>query len=174
MVETKDLIDLACEKFKEIKNSNVPKFNTIDKWINKESCLYMHEILKFNNNINYKSFKRGQIIKVDFGINPGSELCYTHFAIVLTKKDSINSDNLVVVPITSKKGNNLNRINVGKILKKFHPKSSKYNRDCYINISQIRAISKSRIFIDKKENNCGSAVLNKIDTAIINEFTNLV
>jgi len=86
MVETKekDLIDVACNRYKEVKNSGATKFNTLGNWLDKESTIFKKETKK-NNNINHKIFKRGQIIKVDFGINLGAEICYTHFAIVLTK-----------------------------------------------------------------------------------------
>ena len=148
MVDTENLAEVAFENYKKIKESNVQKFDTIDKWLYKESSLFLGEISRKKSK--FKKFRRGQIIKVDFGINPGAELCYTHFAIVLTKKDSIYSDNLIVIPITSKKGNNENRLNIGKILENVHPYSNKYDQTCYLNVSQIKAISKSRIFIEKK------------------------
>lgn len=172
-VKTKeiDLIDNACKTFKKVKNSGTAKFATLDNWLNKESIIFEKET-KVLNNKTYKTFKRGQIIKVDFGINIGAELCYTHFAIVLTKNDSINSDNLTVVPITSKLGNSNKRLNIGRVLKKIYPNSNKYNLVCYVNVSQIKTISKSRIFIDKKNYVCNSNILDKIDNEIIAEFTN--
>lgn len=173
MIKTKikDLIDIACIRYKKIKNSNYIKFNSLDNWLDKESLIFEKET-KQQNDKTYKTFRRGQIIKVDFGINIGAELCYTHFAIVLTKQDSINSDNLTIVPITSKTGKYNKRINIGKILKNIYPNSKKYNLTCYVNISQIKTISKSRIFIDKKIYICNSDILDKIDDAIISEFTN--
>ena len=173
MIETKekDLIDVACTRYKEVKNSGATKFNTLDSWLDKESTIFKKETKK-NNNINHKIFKRGQIIKVDFGINLGAEICYTHFAIVLTKQDSINSDNLTVVPITSKIGKYNKRLNLGKILMIIYPNSKKYNLTCYVNVSQIKTISKSRIFMEKKCFVCNDEILDKIDDAIILEFTN--
>lgn len=169
-IKEKDIIDVACKKYKEVKNSGAIKFNTLDIWLDKESNLFKKETETSNKN--YKMFKRGQIIKVDFGINLGAEICYTHFAIVLTKQDSINSDNLTVVPITSKMGKYNKRLSIGKILKSVYPNSKKYNLNCYVNVSQIKTISKSRIFKEKKCFVCSSDILNKIDDAIILEFTN--
>ena len=40
------------------------------------------------------NFKREEIIKVDFGINIGSELSNTYFAIVLNSDDNNDVDNL--------------------------------------------------------------------------------
>ena len=55
-------------------------------------------------NIKFKKYPRGTLILVNFGINHGSEFCFTHFAIVLNKDDNPKSDKLTVVPLTSKKG----------------------------------------------------------------------
>lgn len=165
--EVEDKIDIACENYKKAYESDNIKFNKLDNWLEKESNIFLEEThLKHKN---YKKFSRGQIVKVDFGINIGSELCYTHFAIIITKQDSINSDIITVIPITSKKGRN--RICLGKILHKAYPNSQKYNLDCYINLSQITSISKKRVFQDNKNYICKSDVLNKIDNALIQLYT---
>ena len=168
-LKKEDKIDEACKRYKKVHQSNQIKFKKLDNWLDKESKMFENEI-----NIDKKTFKkfeRGQIVKVDFGINIGSELSYTHFAIIIAKKDSIYSDNITVIPITSKNGNN--RISLGKILHLMYPNSSKYNLQCYANISQIKTISKSRIFQSNKKNILNSNSLNKIDNELINNFTNL-
>ncbi len=162
-------IDIACNRYKLIKNSLHPKFCTIDEWLDKESKIFESELSSKPRT--YKKLKRGQIIKVDFGINIGSELCYTHFAIVLNKNDSIYSDNVTVIPITSKRGNN--RIALGKILHNVYPNSLKYNLNCYANVTQIKSISKSRIFQNNKNYVCINDILDKIDNAILTTFTNV-
>ena len=164
-----DKIDIACKRYKILKNSGYEKFNTIDNWLEKESTIFQNELT--NEDKTYKKLKRGQIIKADFGINIGSELCYTHFAIVLDKNDSIYSDNIMVLPITSKKGNN--RINLGKILHEIYPNSLKYNLFCYANITQIKSISKSRIFQDNKNYVCKNEILDKIDREVLKMYTNI-
>ena len=47
-------------------------------------------------------YKRGTIIKVDFGVGLGSEMSQVHFAIVLNKYDNQNNNVLTVIPLTSK------------------------------------------------------------------------
>lgn len=160
-------IDNACNKYKEVNKSKQIKFNKLGDWLDKESTIYKKEI-----SINKKTFKklyRGQVIKVDFGINIGSELCYTHFAIVINDNDTIYNDNVTIVPITSKKGNN--RINIGKLLHKIYPNSTKYNLISYVNILQIKTISKTRILQNNKNYICNNEIMDKIDNAIITQFT---
>lgn len=136
--------------------------------MDKESNIFEKET-KINKTT-FKKLRRGQIVKVDFGINIGAELCHTHFAIVIDKSDSIYSDNISVVPITSKVGTN--RVNLGKLLHSIYPNSLKYTLNCYANVSQIKTISKTRIFQDKKNYICSDEILNKIDNEIIRRFTN--
>lgn len=161
-------IDESSTNYKQVYRSKRQKFSTLGNWLQKESNIFKKEVS--SNRTTFKKFKRGQIVKIDFGINVGAELCYTHFGIVLNKKDSINSDNISVVPITSKPGKN--RFHIGKILHKVYPNSTKYNLDCYINVSQIKTISKCRIFQDKKNYVCDNEILDKIDVELIKLFTN--
>ena len=50
----------------------------------------------------YKTYKRGQIVLVDFRRTTGAELRGEHFAIVLNKKDFPQNGVLTVVPLSSK------------------------------------------------------------------------
>ena len=169
-IETKiNKIDIACNTFKKIQNRGIPKYNNLDKWLEKESFIFNNEVKKYNLNKTYPNFKRGQIIKVDFGINLGTELSHTHYAIVLNKDDTTKNDNITVIPITSKKG--YKKINLGKILQKAMPKTIKYNLICYAHIAQIKTISKSRIFKTNLNYICDNNILNKIDKAIISYLT---
>ncbi len=167
ITKEKNKIDKAFKNFNLVYNSGNIKFSTLDNWLEKESNIFVNEI-NYTTSF-YKKFKRGQIIKVDFGINIGSELCYTHFAIVVTNNDSINSDILTVIPITSKRGNC--RVPLGKLLHKSFPNSIKYNLNCYANLTQITSISKKRIFNSKKEYICDNDILNKIDTSLMVLYT---
>lgn len=112
---------------KLIKSRTVPKIinmlikqdiqnsKKIGNWLEKQSHIFKSE----SNNIilNKPNFKRGQIIKVDFGVNMGSELSNTHFAIVLNNDDNNNVDNITVIPLTSKTG--YKRLYIGNVLKDF-------------------------------------------------------
>lgn len=48
-----------------------------------------------------KSYKRGDIIKVNFGFNVGSEYGGLHYAIVINNSNPHNSSVITVVPLTS-------------------------------------------------------------------------
>ena len=161
--EALKIIDNACDCYKRVYNKYKPKFLKLDEWLDKESSIFENETL--NNNGEFPKFKRGEIIKVDFGINIGSELSQTHFAIVLNGDDTINNDNITVVPITSKNG--YKRVALGKILKQVIPNTKRYNLDCYAFITQIKTISKKRIFNDNLEKYvCNDKILDKLDIAI--------
>ncbi len=101
---------------------------------------------------------------VDFGINVGTELSNTHFAIVLNADDTLSNDNITVIPISSKSG--YKRVPLGKILSKVIPTTTRYNLDCYAMITQIKTISKKRVFNRKNQYICDSNILNKLDIAI--------
>ncbi len=62
----------------------------------------------------HKRYARGRIVRVKFGVNVGSEFSGDHFAIVISKGDTMMSSTLHVIPLTSKK--HLKNIDVGNIL----------------------------------------------------------
>ncbi|QIK70829.1 type II toxin-antitoxin system PemK/MazF family toxin [Erysipelothrix sp. HDW6C] len=109
-----------------IQNSASPKVNALPKWLDKKSNFLMNDIHIFNNRTE-KQYKRGTLVFVDFGSNPGSEFCGPHYAIVMNKTDSDKSRTITVMPITSKKDDykkGKHRIPIGysvimNILKKF-------------------------------------------------------
>jgi len=99
--ETHKNIDSACDNFKKISdNVTNTKFEHIDSWLYKTSLNFKKENKK-QIPITYPRFDYGTIIKVDFGINTGSELSNPHFAIVLEKFDSTKSDSITILPLTS-------------------------------------------------------------------------
>lgn len=157
-----DKIDKACERYKKVQTNGISKFVKLDEWLDKESSIFESEVLK--RNLIYSKFKRGEIIKVDFGINIGSELSHTHFAIVLNSDDTFYNDNITVMPITSKKG--YKRIPLGRILKSAMPKTEKYKLECYGYLTQIKTISKRRIFKTNFKYVCDNHTLDMIDKYI--------
>ena len=142
------------------------KFAKLGSWLEKESTILKREAT--NKTIKKPNFKRGQIIKVDFGINIGSELSNTHFAIVLNNDDNNSVDNLLVIPLTSKNG--YKRLKVGNILKDFQ-NNNKYSSNGYALITQIRVISKSRIFNSKIKSFCDKKTMANIIESIIEYLT---
>lgn len=62
----------------------------------------------------YQRYFRGEIVRVKFGVNIGSEFSKDHFAIVISKGDTMMNPTLHVIPITSKK--HLKSVKIGNIL----------------------------------------------------------
>lgn len=73
----------SSKRYQYVYESNNNKFSKMGNWLEKESTLFKKEV--DGKKTNKPNFRRGEIIKVDFGINLGSELSNTHFAIVLNK-----------------------------------------------------------------------------------------
>ena len=160
--------------------------------------MYLKEIKRLDKQKRYFKFKRGTIIKVNFGVNPGSELCHTHFAIVLDNADNFYKESLTVIPLSSKVG--YGRIPLGKIIQnallsrlkiKLTPEIcdddyknlnelintyKKYKEFSYADIAQITTISKSRIIYNKNpldpinKVRCSDTALNLIDQSILNLY----
>lgn len=159
-------IDESNINYKIAYNSKNNKFNYLGNWLEKESTIFVNET---NNKKNNKpNFKKGEIIKVDFGINMGSELSNIHFAIVLNSDDNNSVDNITVLPLTSKPG--YKRLYLGNLLKAFK-KDTKYNKNSYALITQITTISKNKIFKDNIRFCCDKETLEKINKEIINFLT---
>ncbi len=97
-----ETFDAANRNFKKLKRSGNPKFKNLHTWNYNKSVHLLKEISgKLTRQ--YKVFKRGAIIYVDFGINIGSEFSMPHFAVVLNKKDHRFNEKLTVIPLTSVK-----------------------------------------------------------------------
>ena len=75
-LKTINKIDEACNRYKKIQNTGISKFIKLDDWLNKESNIFESEIN--NNKKTMPKFQRGEIIKIDFGINIGDDLTITY------------------------------------------------------------------------------------------------
>lgn len=158
-------IEESCDNYKYSYNSSHQKFIKLGNWLEKESTIFKQEAC--NEKKNKPNFRRGEIIKVDFGINIGSELSNVHFAIVLNNDDNNNVDNLTVIPLTSKKG--YKRIDMGYLLNQFD--DIRYKKRTYALITQITTISKKKIFKDNIRCYCNKSLLNKLNNEIIKFLT---
>ncbi len=158
-------IDYACKNFKKINKSGNEKFTKLDKWLKKESNIFQKELIYTPKQ--FMKYKKGTIVKVDFGINIGCELSHTHFAIVMDNEDNCYKETISVIPLTSKPGDY--KIDLGFLLfdafidkmnmelenadsdvdideiKKLIIEYSKYKKLTFANVSQFRCISKNRI-----------------------------
>ena len=88
-------------------NITISDMNLLDKFIHfedsklSESKTLLYEVTRKKKT--YKRYARGRIVKVKFGVNVGSEFSGDHFAIVVSKGDTMMSSTLHVIPLTSKK-----------------------------------------------------------------------
>lgn len=90
-------------------NITLSDMNLPDKFTDFEnSKLNESETLLYEINTKPKTFKRysrGQIVKVKFGVNIGSEFSGDHYAIIISKGDTMMNPVLHVIPLTSKQHN---------------------------------------------------------------------
>lgn len=195
-------------KLLEAHNNNIEisNFNLSDKYtdfeISKldESRTLLYEIKKKPNT--FKRYSRGSIVKVKFGVNIGSEFSGDHYAVVISKGDTMYNPVLHVLPITSdnskynlslgeilynekeitiledlyeKKTNNIELREIKNCLK-YYIKNK--NRKSYACIKHIKTISKLSIMkpINKYDYlnklKISDKMLEKIDKEIISEYTN--
>lgn len=91
-----DFYQNPLEKYK--KKSMILSYwvKTYVEFIRKEKTFNPENLIKY---------KRGSIIKVDFGFRIGNELGGEHYAVVLDNKNSLSSGILTVVPLLSLKEN---------------------------------------------------------------------
>lgn len=82
---------------------HLKKANLISYWL-KDYVNYIKFEEKFDPTKNI-AYKRGNIVKLNFGFNVGSEYGGLHYGIVLDKHNSHNSPVLTVIPLTSVKNN---------------------------------------------------------------------
>ena len=117
-------LDKAFFNYYKILDKEMPyKFSYLDEWILKKSKKLLEEIDRIESNKEqlYRVYKRGSIVKVDFGVGLGSEMSQVHFAIVINNYDSNKNNVLTVIPLTSKKGKytlDLGELIYDKIIKK--------------------------------------------------------
>lgn len=100
-------LDISFNKHIELKEYK--KSNLLAYWISDFAEYHDNE-----QNFDFKSlktFKRGDIIKVNLGFNIGKELGGLHYCIVLNKKDNPYNGTLNVIPLSSAKENKTFNVN---------------------------------------------------------------
>lgn len=88
---------------KHIELAEYKKSNILAYWIN-DFANYHDDERTFKPS-SLKTFKRGDIIKVNLGFNVGTELGGLHYCVVLNKNDNPYSGNLNIIPLSSSKEN---------------------------------------------------------------------
>ena len=186
-------------------NIKISDMNLPNKYTEFEnSKLNESETLLYEINIKptrFKRYARGQIIKVKFGVNIGSEFSGDHYAIVVSKGDTMMNPILHVIPLTSKKHNynikinnilynekyinelenklklEKNKVNIKELKKCIRYYKNRCNKDSYACIKHLKTISKLSICKDMnkydylKKLKISSSTLKKIDEEIIKEYT---
>ena len=95
-------------------DTRLRKADLLCKWI-KEYVAYISYEEKFNPCKNI-SYRRGDIVKVNFGFNLGAELGGVHYAVVIDNKNDRASNTITVIPLSSiKDGTNISKfdLNIG-------------------------------------------------------------
>ena len=188
-------------------NNNVliSDMNLKDKFTEFEnSKLNESETLLYEVNVKptrFKRYSRGQIVKVKFGVNIGSEFSGDHYAIVISKQDTMLNPILHVIPLTSKKHNynielnsllynedelnNLKELlakeqdknNIKKIKKCIKYYSNRKDKISYACIKHLKTVSKLSIcksineFDYLNKIKISNDLLRKIDEEIVREYT---
>lgn len=154
-------LNKAFNNYKKIVDKKLPyKFSYLDEWMLKSSNLLLKETNKEGKT--YRTYKRGTIIKADFGVNMGSEMSQVHFAIVLNKVDNPRNNVLTVLPLTSKKGKFnlcLKTLIVNKLVEKLEIEA-KYLQD---ELNKIEKEFKKRKISHKEITNKQETIKVKID-----------
>lgn len=187
----------------EISKKNLSnKFEKFEENVLKESETLLYETTVKPSN--FKRYARGRIVKVKFGVNIGSEFSGDHFAIVVSKGDTMKNPVLHVIPITSKA--HIKNVEIGPILyneneltklsqqielsndkkeiKKINQCIKYYqnrkNKISYACVDHLKTISKLSVLKPINEFDylpnlkCSLEIMKKIDEAIINEYTILI
>lgn len=132
------LVQRSSKKFLEVSKNEAWKFQLLPNWLDNVSYWYTRED-KETLPSRYYHYDRGSIIRVDFGVNMGSEFCGLHFAIVLDKNDISSKKTLTVIPLTSKNKNG--RFSLGKEI---------FNQTTNILNQQINELKKETRLINQK------------------------
>ena len=186
-------------------NIQISDMSLKDKYTEFEnSKLNESETLLYEINVKptrFKRYSRGQIVKVKFGVNIGSEFSGDHYAIVISKQDTMLNPILHVIPLTSKKHNyniELNNIlyneekinelrqlvsqekninNIKKIRKCIKYYSKRKDKISYACVKHLKTVSKLSIckLINKYDYldkiKISNDLLRKIDEEIVKEYT---
>lgn len=169
-IHEKIRIDISYNNFHKIIDKNLPyKFSYLDEWLLKKSKIldkeseYLEKSLKNPLNVKrqrFRTYQRGTIVKVDFGIGLGSEMSQIHFAIVLNNYDNPNNNILTVIPLTSKSskfnlylGTLVMDILLKKIEDEFQPIKEKLDNNELLTIKESTKLNKLNTLISYYKSN---------------------
>lgn len=149
------------------------------EWFNNYFNLFQNPMYLQDINEPLPNLKRGNIILVELGFNIGMEFGGQHYCIVL-KDSSITNNRVLVLPITSQKPKdyelhkNTYYIEFKQIngLNRKKDKTTGYGHKRWVSITNIRAVSKSRIIypIERGIPNMTNGQMREISNRIISQI----
>lgn len=168
----KDLVDWFNSKIDNQKSDRIKK---IAEWINIWT-LYLNLEENFDSE-KLRKYERGDIVHINFGFNVGAELGGSHYGIVIEKNNDKSNQAVIVVPLRSEDGelkeelvnNNLNKYEV-LLGKNLIPLGEAKNNYSIAKVNQIRAISKLRITVPKKDSDTVYPIDDKIRNEILDKI----
>ncbi|EDN8735513.1 hypothetical protein GUM07_04060 [Listeria monocytogenes] len=172
-----EMFDKSIEFYKKAFNTEIKKYRFLPNWVNYKGYMLHKEDERIllsstedekekQRKKKYYYYKYGTIVRVDFGVNIGSEFSGLHFAITLNKKDNAENPIITVVPLTSKFKKQ--RLPLGKEvfsqtldhLDKTYDGLLETITDCQAKIEELRSIENiSKETRDAKSNEIGEALL---------------
>lgn len=126
----------------------IKKVNLISYW-QKDFINYIKDEKNFDP-VNLKTYKRGDIVKVNLGFNIGSELGGLHYCVVIDKKNNRNSPVITIIPLSSQKTMKVNKnsIELGNdIYEQLVKKSNKLLKDSQMEIEK----NKKQLLLETKK-----------------------
>ena len=154
----KSLNRLLEEYINDPSGSRLKKANLISYWI-KDYVRMINFEEKFEPTKNI-SYKRGNIVKVDFGFNIGAEYGGLHYGIVLDNNNARNSPVVTVIPLTSI-----------KIEKEIHSNSVELGNEIYRSL-KIKYDTISKALKDEQEEIKNELTLFQVLVDLTSQTTN--
>lgn len=169
-IKEKIRLDKSYNNYHKIIDKKLPyKFSYLDEWLLKKSKLLSKESerilmeLEEPENIQkqrFKTYQRGAIVKVDFGVGIGSEMSQIHFGIVLNNYDNPRNNILTVIPLTSKEskfnlylGTLIIDLLINKIQKELEPIDLKIHNNEELSIEENAKLNKLKTLLSYYKSN---------------------
>lgn len=169
-IKEKIRLDKSYNNYHKIIDKKLPyKFSYLDEWLLKKSKLLSGESerilmeLEEPENIQkqrFKTYQRGAIVKVDFGVGIGSEMSQIHFGIVLNNYDNPRNNILTVIPLTSKEskfnlylGTLIIDLLINKIQKELEPIDLKVHNNEELSIEENAKLNKLKTLLSYYKSN---------------------
>lgn len=173
-IKEKIRLDKSYNNYHKIIDKKLPyKFSYLDEWLLKKSKLLSKESerilmeLEEPENIQkqrFKTYQRGAIVKVDFGVGIGSEMSQIHFGIVLNNYDNPRNNILTVIPLTSKEskfnlylGTLIIDLLINKIQKELEPIDLKIHNNEELSIEENAKLNKLKTLLSYYKSNVKTA-----------------